>query len=72
MTKNPVTKRWWTIPEFCEAIDVSLATGYRILKAGRIPKYKLGPNTTRLKDEDVIEYIESTRVDNSESASAAA
>lgn len=42
-----------SIPEASKSLGISKAHLYRLIKAGRIPFYRLSPRTTRLDVEEI-------------------
>lgn len=50
--------RLWTVAEVAEYFQVSDRTVYRWLKARMLPVLRLGPGTTRIRQQDLDAFIE--------------
>ena len=51
-----------TKPEAAERLTVSVRTLEGLIARGALPAYRIAPNTVRLKESDVEDYIEARLV----------
>ncbi len=47
-----------TVPEFCRRLGIKTTKAYEILKHGEVPRIKLGPGSTRVRESDLKAYID--------------
>lgn len=62
-------KEWLTVPEMAERLGIGRVRAYEILKEGEIPTFKLSPRRTRVRLDDVDDYIKKFRQNPSQSPS---
>ena len=60
--KNLINKKFLSPKELKEILGVSLPTIYRLIDSRKIPVYKIR-NSLRFLNKDIIEYLESKRID---------
>jgi len=60
--ENLIDKKFLSPKELKEILGISLPTVYRLIESRKIPVYKIR-NSLRFLNKDVIEYLESKRID---------
>ena len=60
-TNSPKKRDYYTIPEAALLLDVSVATVWRWVAAGRLDAYRVGPRTIRIKKQELESVISPAR-----------
>lgn len=58
MVDTPAAEPLLTISEVAEALNVSFQTARRLVDAGEIPSFKVGPRLRRIRRSDFAAYVE--------------
>lgn len=58
---NNVNKKWLTVEDIAEELDLTKMTVYRLIAAGAILAYRFG-RSFRVKPEDLDTYIHGSRL----------
>jgi excisionase family DNA binding protein len=54
------------INQVAEILQVSRTSAYRLCQSGELPSVRFGPQTVRVRESDLVEYIESCTKNGSE------
>lgn len=56
-----VERDYYTVPQAAQVLDVSPATVWRWIAADKLPAYRVGPRTIRIRKQDVATAIKPVR-----------